>query len=154
MISTKAKITALRAQTLEPGCQVQSQFCPWLAVWHWARSERRAFCLPAASGGCGHGDFLPSLFGGMAESRLRSIKLAHWKSSKPLADAGTTGLPASLVYLLSPLFSKKGHFHKHKDSNQVFPALFPLHSKCKVTRLLETSFVQLGISHFSSLSKP
>lgn len=97
MISTKAKIPVLRAQTLEPGCQIQSQFCPCLAVGHWARRERQAFCLPAASGGCGHGDFLPSLFGGMAESRLRSIKLAHWKSSKPLADAGTTGLPASLV---------------------------------------------------------
>ena len=97
MISTKAKITVLRAQTLEPGCQAQSQFCPCLAVWHRARRERQAFGPPAGSGGGGHGDSLPSLFGGVAEGRLRSIKLAHWKGSKPLADAGTTGSPSALA---------------------------------------------------------
>ena len=102
MISTEEKIAMLRGQTLESGPVVPVFSCLTLN-----KEGHTSLCLPAGISGCGHDDFLPSAFEGMAESRLKSIKLVYWKNSKTLADAGSTGLPSSLAYLLLHFFSKK-----------------------------------------------
>lgn len=92
--------------------------------------------------------------GDLAESRLRRIKWAHWKSSKLLVDTGSVGFPSSLAYLQSLPFSHKAISRSTKIPIGVFRS-FPNPIRIvKWTFFLKIALSSLALYAFQVFPSP